>query len=121
MNERICPEYGSYSTEAGHASRTDNRCPQCEEIGLVATENGEYVGVDLNGVEKTGRSVEGMEVVEVSLMVQVAEKQRSEFKGWVYPDKVELKSDPDKANLHPDELRDLMGQVADEWRYQFSD
>lgn len=81
----------------------------------------EYLDVRIHSVSETARSRDGVDVLEVSLMVQVAEKEARTFTGLVYPDEVELKCDPDDANLHPDDLRDLMGQAATDWFQQFGD
>ena len=71
--------------------------------------------VEVWGVKKTGRSVDGVDVLEVSLMVQAAAKQSSELKAWVYPEDVELKSDPSKLGLHHNDVEEVMTQAAMEW------
>jgi hypothetical protein len=82
---------------------------------------GDRVSVDVHSVEKTGRVDDGLDVLEISLMVDVATKESRTFTAWVYSDRVELKSDPNDANLHPDELKDLMAGVAHQWEKQFGD
>ncbi|AGC34401.1 hypothetical protein HVTV-2_gp31 [Haloarcula virus HVTV-2] len=82
----------------------------------------EYLDIWIHSVSETARSRDGVDGLEVSLMVQVAEKEARTFTGLVYPGvAIELKCDPDDANLHSDDLRDLMGQAADDWNQQFGD
>lgn len=82
----------------------------------------EYINVRIHSVSETARSRDGVDALEVSLMVQVAEKVQQQFTGVVYPGQsIELVSDPDDANLHPDELRDLMGEAAGKWVQTFDD
>jgi len=82
--------------------------------------DGEEVSVELHGIKNTGRSRDEMDVLEVSLMVWSDYGGRT-FTGWVYPEEVELQSDPDDWNLHPDELKDLMAQAASDWDSEFAD
>lgn len=84
--------------------------------------DGEECDIGVWGIKKTARSVDGVEVLEVTLMVNTeAGGGGRTFTGWVYPEKVELKSDPDAWNLHPDDLRDLMYEAAGDWYLQFDD
>lgn len=80
----------------------------------------EMLNVEIHGIKHTGRSRDGMAVLEVSLMVRSGNGGRT-FTGWVYPQEVELQSDPDARNLHPDELKELMAQAAADWDSQFGD
>jgi hypothetical protein len=81
----------------------------------------EELQVELLGVRDTFRSVEhrgeSFHVLKVSLMIQVASKAKSEFKGLVYPQSVELLSD--SGDIGEDELKDLMASIASEWDEQF--
>lgn len=79
------------------------------------------IDADIYSVSETARSRDGVGVLEVSLMIQVSEKVRQEFKADVYAHEVELKSDPSDANLHPDELKDLMAGAAHRWEQAFGD
>lgn len=76
----------------------------------------------VHSVSETAKSRNGVDALEVSLMVQVAEKQARTFTGIVYPgEEIELKCDPDEQNFHPDDLKDLMGQAATDWIQTFGD
>lgn len=81
----------------------------------------ERVNADLHGIEKTGRSRDGLSVLEVTLMVESSRNSSRTFTGWVYPQEVELKSDPDDLNLDPDELKEMMAGAAHRWDKEFGD
>lgn len=81
----------------------------------------ERLPIEIHGVKETAYSRDGTDVLEVSLMVRTESGGGRTFTGWVYPDEVELKSDPDVFNLHPDDLRGLMAEAASDWVSQFDE
>lgn len=72
--------------------------------------------VEVWRIEQTGKSLDGKKVLEVSLMVRHPSGQWGQtYTGEVYPQEVDLKSEPDDLGLRPDDLKELMASAAHEW------
>lgn len=80
----------------------------------------EMLEVKAHSVSETARSRDGVDILEVSVMVETS-NGFSEYKGEAGPDGIELKSDPSAQNLHPDDLKELMNIIASHWRVNIGD
>lgn len=83
--------------------------------------SGVMLDVEVYEIGRTSYSRDGVEVLKVRLLVKSEKEGSRTFTGWVYPDEIVLQSDPDAWNLHPDELKDLMGQAANDYCSRFED
>ena len=71
-------------------------------------------------VEETGVYQDGVEVLEVSLMVQVSDRVATKIRGLVYGNHVELKTDIGKYQLNLEEIKEEMAGIAHQWDNTFN-